>query len=215
MKYLSKVNIGLEDGTLGSEKSLYSISIISEFPSIIVCPYSRFSGVPPPYVLGQNLTISYFDGYSWFNLTSLEKTYNEKLTETIDVKLLVTWFSCFKITATSSTIQGSRRGIKLIFNQSLPDEDLPHELNFYLASEHNSYSALFDKFMNGKAVKHITKMGKEIEIDIKAEKITYLEEKSGCSHKSFWELWEPEYSNHPSFKECPKKCAAITLPNNR
>ena len=105
--------------------------------------------------------------------------------------------------------------MKLIFNESLPHEDLPAVVQFYLASEHNSYSALFDKFMNGKVVKQRVKMGQDIEIGIKAEKFIYLEEKSGCSHKSFWELWEPEYSNHPSFKECPKKCAAITLPNNR
>ena len=128
---------------------------------------------------------------------------------------MVTAHSCFKVTATSPQIKGHVRGIKLIYYESTPKEDLPGNFLFYVTSEQNSYSALYNKYMNGKVILHFSYLGKNVRFGLKSEKFIYLKEKSGCIDKSFWELWEPFYFNHENFKNCSKKCSAITLPNNR
>ena len=69
--------------------------------------------------------------------------------------------------------------------------------------------------MNGNVLKHKGKMGHWALLSIKAEKFVYLKEGSGCTDLSFWEMWEPTYSAYSGFDNCPKKCAAISLPNNR
>ena len=71
---------------------------------------------------------------------SKKKKNPQNLTKTIDVKILR-----LVILKSLLPLQPSKvaKEAFLIFNKSLPNEDLPHELNFYLASEHNSYSALF------------------------------------------------------------------------
>ena len=69
--------------------------------------------------------------------------------------------------------------------------------------------------MNGKILTYVTQMGKMSMMGIKAEKFDYLKDTSQCVDKSFWEIWEPVYVNYPGFEKCPRKCAGITLPNNR
>ena len=86
---------------------------------------------------------------------------------------------------------------------------------FYVTSDQNAYSVTFQKRMNGKVLKDEMAMGNWVSMSITVEKFQYLKEKLSCSDKSFWELWEPIYSNYPGFEKCPKKCAAISLPNNR
>ena len=189
-----------------------------DLPTITACQGSRFgffNDHKPEYVLGENLTISYFDGFNWLNFTSAETKFNKNTSERVTVEYMITAHSCFKINAISSHIKGNVRGIKLIYYESTPKEDLPGNFEFYVTSEQNSYSALFGQFMNGNVIRHLTYLGDNVRFGIKSEKFVYLKEKSGCVDKSFWELWEPFYHNHENLKNCSEKCSAITLPNNR
>ena len=161
------------------------------------------------------MTLSYFDGFEWLNFTSAETKFNNNTSERVTVDYMITFHSCFKVNASSPQIKGNVRGIKLIYNESAPKEDLPMNLIFHVTSEQNSYSALFGQFMNGEVIKHGTYLGHNVRFGLKSEKFVYLKEKSGCVDKSFWELWEPFYNNHENFEDCPEKCSAITLPNNR
>ena len=161
------------------------------------------------------MTLSYFDDFEWLNFTSPETKFNKETSEKVTVDYMVTAHSCFKVTATSPQIKGHVRGIKLIYYESTPKEDLPGNFLFYVTSEQNSYSALYNKYMNGKVILHFSYLGKNVRFGLKSEKFIYLKEKSGCIDKSFWELWEPFYFNHENFRNCSERCSAITLPNNR
>ena len=106
------------------------------------------------------------------------------------------------------------RGIYLDFPVAFPEENLPGNVHFYLTSEDNAYSVTLDKPMNGKMLKLTTTMGKWIFMAIRGEKFKYIQEGTGCIEKSFWNLYEPFYANHSGFEECPKRCAAISMPND-
>ena len=196
-------------------------SLFPDLPTITVCQGSKFGffeAPKPEYVLGQNLTLLYFDGFEWINFTSAETKFNKNTkntSERVTVDYMITAFSCFKVTASSPKIKGNIRGIKLIYYESIPKEDQPTNFRFYVTSEQNSYSATYNKYMNGEVVTHFSYLGHNVRFGLKSEKFVYLKEKSGCVEKSFWELWAPFYYNHENFKNCSKKCSAITLPNNR
>ena len=49
----------------------------------------------------------------------------------------------------------------------------------------------------------------------RGQKFVYLPETSECTDLSFWKLWESHYSHYSGFDKCPRKCSAITLPQNR
>ena len=123
--------------------------------------------------------------------------------------------NCYKVNATAPDFIGSVRGLRLNFASYLNETELPLEVTYHLTSEDNAYSVTFDKRMNGNVLKHQGKMGHWALLSIKAEKFIYLKEASGCIDLSFWEMWEPAYSTYSGFDKCPKKCAAISLPNNR
>ena len=111
--------------------------------------------------------------------------------------------------------RGNVRGVMINFEPWFPKDKLPRIVEFYLSSEHNSYTVTFGKRMNGKVLRYVSPLRKWAMMGITAEKFVYLKETSQCSDESFWEIWEPRYANYPGFEECPRRCAAITLPNNR
>ena len=172
-------------------------------------------GPPYDYILGRDFNLSYYANGSWFLITSVGQKYNENSHETVYLEEIATNVMCYKINSTSTVWLGSVRGVKINFHDSFPEEDLPAMMRYYLTSEHNAYSITFNARMNGNFLKYNSPTGHWIMLSIKSEKFVYLKETSGCTDLSFWELWEPYYSSHPSFKNCPKKCAAISLPQNR
>ena len=166
------------------------------------------------YVLGKTFNISYYTEGFWFEITSEGNKYNNVSGETLNVKLITQLFTCYKINSTSSDFRGTGRGLKINFEPWFPKEKLPKLVKFFLSSEHNVYTITFGKRMNGKMLEFETKLGTWSGLTIKAEKFIYLKETSKCTDQSFWEMWEPAYANKV-FEKCPKRCAAITLPNNR
>ena len=194
----------------------------SEIPTWSFCFYPPLSyngsTVDLPfhdYVLGKNFNISYRANSTWFNITSEGNTFHKASGEHINVQLIMTTFVCYKLNSTSSVWKGYARGIRLNFASWFPKEKLPWLVYFHLTSEHNAYSITFGKRMNGKMLTHKTKLGRQSMMGITGEKYIYLKETSQCTDKSFWEIWEPFYANYPGFEKCPKRCAAVTLPNNR
>ena len=193
---------------------------ITDFPTITFClepPNFTDSDHGPPYeyILGSEFKISYYANEFWFKIDSTGPKFNNHSLEEIFIEQIATNFVCYKINSTAPNMIGSVRGFNLTFRKSLPEEKLPKKLYFYVTSEQNAYSVTFQKRMNGKVLKHEMAMGNWVSMSINVEKFQYLKEKLSCSDKSFWELWEPIYSNYPGFEKCPKKCAAVSLPNNR
>ena len=129
------------------------------------------------------------------------------------MKVVQTYYLCYKVTLTLFNMDAIYRGIYLEFPATFPEENLPGNVHFYLTSEDNAYSVTFEKPMNGKLLKFTTPMGRWIMMAIKAEKFIYIQEGSGCIEKSFWKLYEPFYANHSGFDDCPKRCFAISMPN--
>ena len=130
------------------------------------------------------------------------------------MKLVQTYYLCYKVTLTLLNMDALYRGIWVDFLESFSEEDLPESVLLYLTSEDNAYSVTFEKPMNGKLLKVATTMGKWMMMSIRGEKFNYIQEGSGCIEKSFWKLYEPFYANHTGFEECPKRCAAISMPND-
>ena len=198
---------------------------VTELPTVTFClkpPDFDVSDWGPPYdyVLGKNFNISYLiydDAFQvkWTNISSEGRVNISEYSETIHVLQLATYYNCYKFNATGPKIIGVTRNIKLDFLTTMNKSKLPEEVLFTLTSEHNVYSVLFGKRMNGNTLQHKTKMGFWAVLSIKAEKFIYLKETSGCTDFSFWDQWEPIYSDFPGFDNCPKKCSAVSLPNDR
>ena len=196
---------------------------VNEFPTITFCLIPPNHDVPnwgPPYnyTLGKEFYLSYViidEDVTWYNVTSEGQLYISKYSETLHVKQIATIKNCYKINATAPELIGSIRGIRLNFESSLNVSELPENVPYHLTSEDNAYTVTFDKRMNGNVLKHEMKMGHWALLSIKSEKFIYLKETSRCTELSFWEQWEPVYAGYSGFATCPKKCAAISLPNNR
>ena len=196
---------------------------VNEFPTITFCLIPRNHDVPdwgPPYkyILGKEFNISYAvidEGVSWYNITSEGQLIISQYLETIHVEQIATIKNCYKVNASAPEFIGSVRGISLQFEPSLNKSELPENVPYHLTSEDNAYTVTFDKRMNGNVLKYEMNMGHWALQSIKAEKFLYLKETSGCTDLSFWEQWEPAYAGYAGFATCPKKCAAISLPNNR
>ena len=196
---------------------------VKEFPTLTFCLIPPNHDVPnwgPPYdyVLGKEFNISYAvidEGVSWYNITSEGQLIISQYSETIHIKQIATNMNCYKVNANAPELIGSVRGVKLNFISSLNVSELPEKVPYHLTSEDNAYAVTFDKRMNGNVLKYEMKMGHWALLSIKAEKFKYLKETSGCTDLSFWEQWEPAYAGYSGFATCPKKCAAISLPNNR
>ena len=193
-----------------------------EFPTFSFCfhppnGYKNSNDKLPfhDYVLGKNFNISYYANSTWFTITSEGTKFNNISAETLQVQYVQTYFVCYKINSTAPEWRGNARGIKINFEPWVPKAELPRIVEFYLSSEHNVYTITFGKRMNGKVLKYVSTLGKWSGMGIKAEKFIYLKETSNCTDKSFWEIWEPFYANYHGFEKCPRKCAAISLPNNR
>ena len=196
---------------------------VNQFPTITFClvrpQNANFKHGPPfMYEIGKNFNISYAvivkDLY-WVDIPSVGKLYINVSTETIYVEQITTKFICYKINSTAPEFKGHLRGIKINFLPSIESSDLPLQVDYTLSSEDNAYTVLFDQSMNGDVLRHYAKMGYWAVLNLKTEKFIYLKETSQCVDDSFWKLWEPFYSHYSGFENCPKKCAAISLPNNR
>ena len=196
---------------------------VTELPTVTFClkpPDFKVSDWGPPYdyVLGKNFNISYLiydDALKWTNISSEGRVNIAEYSETIQVLQVATNYNCYKFNTTGPKIIGVTRSLKLDFLSQMNKSKLPEEVLFTLTSEDNVYSVLFGKRMNGKTLQHTTKMGFWAVLSIKAEKFIYLKETSGCTDLSFWDQWEPIYSDFPGFENCLKKCSAVSLPNNR
>ena len=194
----------------------------SEIPTFSFCfgepfNYNR-SQIDLPlfdYVLGKTFNISYYVDLAFFNITSEGDKFIEASGEQLNVQWVRTYHVCYKVSSTAKEWRGYARGIRINFEPWFPKEKLPPSVEFFLTSEHNAYTITFGKRMNGKSFKYRIDLGTQAMFGITAEKYIYLKETSQCTDKSFWEIWEPYYANYPGFEKCPKRCAAITLPNNR
>ena len=193
---------------------------VVDFPTLSFClplaVHTYFDWGPPyDYMLGKDFNISYFSNGTWLNISSVGQKYHEVTSETILVEQIATYYNCYRVSATALVWKGSARGVKLNFNQSIPEDSLPGTVHTFITSEDNVYSITFQKRMNGNMLQYDAKMGHWIMLSLKAEKFVYLKETSNCTELTFWEQWEPIFSNWKGFDDCPKRCSPITLPNLR
>ena len=192
------------------------------FPTFSFCLIPNDDDIPqadwgPPYehILGRDFNFTYYVSGTWFPITSEGSTFVNVTEETLNVQMVATIYICYKVNSTAKVRNGYFRGIKIEFDKSIPVEKLPTNIEFYLTSEDNAYSILFGKKMNGKVLKRKHKLGDWAALSIRGQKFVYLPETSECTDLSFWKLWESHYSHYSGFDKCPRKCSAITLPQNR
>ena len=133
--------------------------------------------------------------------------------------------SAYKITSSNPNYEHKNyqeRLIQVVFNPSIPKEKLPTRVKFHFSSEENSYGVESKRFYDGEVFEAEIKRGISLgsfvltdtfaHVIVKPKLRRVLREKTGCSDKSYWEQFQPDYIAQVKEK-CPSTCVSRGIPD--
>ena len=129
--------------------------------------------------------------------------------------------SAYKITSSNPNYEHKNyqeRLIQVQFSPTIEKEKLPAKVTFHFSSEENSYGVESKRFYDGEVFEVELERGKVYmpetfaHVIIKPKLRKVLQEKTGCSDKSYWEQFQPDYMAQVKEK-CPTACASRGIPD--
>ena len=133
--------------------------------------------------------------------------------------------SAYKITSSNPNYEHKNyqeRLIQVQFSPAIEKEKLPTKVTFHFSSEENAYGVESQRFYDGEVFEAELERGIILNnlpvsdvfahVIIKPKLRKVLQEKTGCSDKSYWEQFQPDYIEKVKEK-CPIACASRGIPD--
>ena len=200
----------------GKTSFTQSEETLMELPTIVLC-FSKTNSRKPQYEYGSDFQIEYMiSDKNWNNeIFILKEGINSmQFGETLWLGEIATKYegNCYNITSEviDTYIRKQYTNIKLDFNKSITEENLPSYLKIFITSRKNAYGVVISDWKNGKVMKTNVDKGLIKAIDLKPEKHNYLVMNSKCSHESYFECMSRLIA--PRLDKSTSKCSKISLP---